>query len=141
MNARLEHANITVRDIDAAIRFLRTAFPDFRVRFDSGASDERWVHVGSDTSYVAITQATRGLEDAWVPYAGRPGLNHLGFEVDNVEALRARMIGAGYRDSTIGNNHPHRKRVYFLDSDGNDWEFVEYTTGVPEERNDYTLDG
>jgi len=28
MSARLEHANITVRDIDGMIRFIRTALPD-----------------------------------------------------------------------------------------------------------------
>jgi hypothetical protein len=29
---RLDHANLIVRDLDGMIRFLRTAFPDFRVR-------------------------------------------------------------------------------------------------------------
>src|SRR5204862_8348937 len=32
MAVRLEHANLTVRDIDGMIRFLQTAFPEFRVR-------------------------------------------------------------------------------------------------------------
>jgi hypothetical protein len=32
MATRLEHANISVRDIDGMIRFLQTAFPEFRVR-------------------------------------------------------------------------------------------------------------
>ncbi|HYE76529.1 MAG TPA: VOC family protein, partial [bacterium] len=50
MPAYLEHANITVPDIDAAIAFLTTAFPEFQVRHDSGPrpGDEiRWVHVGT----------------------------------------------------------------------------------------------
>ena len=34
MTVRLEHANLFVRDIDATIRFLQTAFPEFRMRFD-----------------------------------------------------------------------------------------------------------
>ena len=29
---RLEHANVSVRDIHEMIRFLQTAFPEFRVR-------------------------------------------------------------------------------------------------------------
>ncbi len=32
MAVRLEHANLTVRDIEGMIRFLRTAFPEFQVR-------------------------------------------------------------------------------------------------------------
>ncbi len=32
MNARLEPANLAVPDVDAAIRFLYTAFPEFRIR-------------------------------------------------------------------------------------------------------------
>lgn len=40
MTVRLEHANLTVRDIDATIRFLRTAFPEFHIRFDGRDPDE-----------------------------------------------------------------------------------------------------
>jgi hypothetical protein len=29
--------------------------------------------------------------------------------------------------------------VYFYDADGNDWEFVQYTSDDPAERNDYEL--
>ena len=32
MSVRLEHANTCVRDMEAMIRFLQTAFPKFRVR-------------------------------------------------------------------------------------------------------------
>ncbi len=74
-----------------------------------------------------------------MPYGGKPGLNHLGYVVDDVEALHARMTAAGYRDSTVPNQHPHRKRVYFHDAEGNDWEFVEYASTDPAERNDYDL--
>ena len=35
--------------------------------------------------------------------------------------------------------HPHRTRVYFNDLEGNDWEFVEYHSSDPAERNDYDL--
>ena len=42
-------------------------------------------------------------------------------------------------DSTVPNSHPFRKRVYFNDAEGNDWEFVEYLSQDPLERNDYEL--
>ena len=35
MSMRLEHANICVHDIDGVIRFLRKAFPEFRIRQDA----------------------------------------------------------------------------------------------------------
>jgi len=75
----------------------------------------------------------------WTPYAGVPGVNHLAYEVDDVEALRERLRSAGYRDSTVPNRHPYRKRVYFYDADGNDWEFVQYLSDDPAKRHDYKV--
>ena len=49
------------------------------------------------------------------------------------------MKSAGYRDYTPPNAHPHRKRMYFYDPEGNDWEFVQYLSQDPAERNDYKL--
>lgn len=66
-------------------------------------------------------------------------MNHLAYEIDDVEALRARMAAAGFRDTTVPNKHPFRKRVYFYDSEGNDWEFVQYLSDDPAMRNDYQL--
>jgi catechol 2,3-dioxygenase-like lactoylglutathione lyase family enzyme len=141
MQTRLDHANLVVRDLEGAIRFLRTAFPDFRVRAAGPDwSGSRWVHVGNDATYLALHQATREPAVRFVPYTGRPGLNHLGFEVEDVEALRARLLAAGYTDSTVPNAHPHRKRVYFHDAEGNDWEFVEYRSHDPALRNDYAVE-
>jgi catechol 2,3-dioxygenase-like lactoylglutathione lyase family enzyme len=137
MSVRLEHANLSVRNVDAMTQFLRAAFPDFRIRSSGQMFGRRWVHVGTDDTYVALTEAPIEPAEPWVPYAGRPGTNHLGYEVDDVESLRQRLSAAGYRDSTVPNAHPHRQRVYFHDAEGNDWEFVEYHSQDPEERNDY----
>lgn len=142
MVARLEHANLSVRDVEAMIRFLQTAFPDFRVRREGTKPDgTRWAHVGTDETYIALSQAGREPERRWEPHAGWPGVNHLGFEVGDAEGVRARLRAAGYRDSTVPNAHPYRKRVYFFDSEGNDWEFVQYFSQDPAERNDYELPG
>ena len=100
---------------------------------------DRWVHVGSDDTYLALQSARADSSEAWVPYGGRPGMNHLGYEVSDVESLRQRMLAAGFRESTVPNQHPHRRRVYFHDPEGNDWEFVEYATHSVAERNDYAL--
>jgi catechol 2,3-dioxygenase-like lactoylglutathione lyase family enzyme len=78
-------------------------------------------------------------ERHWKPYSGEPGVNHLAYEVDDVESLYTRLKAAGYRESTPPNAHPHRKRVYFYDPEGNDWEFVQYFSRDLAERNDYEL--
>lgn len=140
MTVRLEHANLIVRDIDATNRFLQAAIPEFRLRFDGRDSrGRRWVHIGTDDTYIALTQSAVEPDQPWTPYAGVPGVNHLAYEIDDVEALRERLKSAGYQDSTVPNNHPYRKRVYFYDRDGNDWEFVQYLSADPAKRHDYTL--
>ena len=140
MTVRLEHANLIVRDTDATIHFLQTAFPEFRIRFDGRDPRGRgWVHIGTDDTYIALTQSMVEPEQRWTPYVGVPGLNHLAYEVDDVEALRERLKSGGYQDSTVPNNHPYRKRVYFHDRDGNDWEFVQYLSDDLAKRHDYTL--
>ena len=140
MTVRFEHANLLVRDIDATIRFLQTALPEFKIRRDvRDTRGSRWVHIGTDDTYIALNQASAEPRQRWTPYSGVPGVNHLGYEVDDVDALRARMRSAGYKDSTAPNSHPYRKRVYFYDPDGNDWEFVQYLSDDPAKRNDYNM--
>ena len=140
MGVRLEHANLCVRDLEGMIRFLQTAFPEFRIRGE-GITREgaRWVHVGTDETYIALSESRADAAKQWKPYEGEPGINHLAYEVDDVEVLRNRMTSAGYRDSTPPNSHPYRKRQYFYDPEGNDWEFVQYLSQDPSERNDYKL--
>ena len=89
MAIRLEHANISVKDIDGMIRFLQTAFHSFRIRRDETEPDgRRWVHIGTDDAYIALNQATDVPAEDWTPYGGKPGVNHLGFAVDDAEAVR-----------------------------------------------------
>ena len=96
--------------------------PEFRVRGEGVSNDgARWVHIGTHETYIALGQSRVEPAMGWTPYQGLPGVNHLAYEVDDVEALRNRMTSAGYRDSTPPNAHPHRKRMYFCDPEGNDW--------------------
>ncbi len=140
MSIRLEHANLCVRDIDGMAAFLSTAFPEFSVRGQGKTIfGSRWMHIGTAETYIALQQSSAEPAEEWVPYSQKPGTNHLGYEVDDVEALRERLRAAGYQDSTVPNSHPHRRRVYFHDPEGNDWEFVEYRSEDPAERNDYEI--
>lgn len=137
---RIEHANLIVRDLPSMIEFVRTAFPEFEIRAEGKTwSGARWAHVGTADTYLALSEATKEPAERWVPYSEKPGLNHLGYEVDDAGALWERMRAAGYRDSTVPNDHPHRRRVYFRDPEDNDWEFVQYLSDDPAERNDYAI--
>ena len=79
MTLLLEHANIAVRDIDGTIRFLQTAFPSFGIRHDeTGADGCRWVHIGTDNTYIALNQATEDPAEDWTPYDGKPGIKRRG---------------------------------------------------------------
>ena len=141
MSAQLEHANLCVSNIDGMIKFLQTALPDFVIRHDETNIDgDRWVHIGNDKTYIALNNSTQKGSSDWTPYSGKPGVNHLGYMVDSVELVRNRLRAGGYIESTVENNHPFRKRLYFYDPEGRDWEFVEYLSENIEERNDYTLD-
>lgn len=145
MAARLEHANINVRSIDEAIRFLTAAFPEFRVRGRGAVDGRPWVHVGTESSYLALnefqpdadggTGETNGA--APVKFGAEP-LNHLGFVVDDAEATSTRLRAAGYREGFVAPAHRYRIRKYFLDAEGNEWEFVEYLTDDPALQNEYT---
>ena len=137
MTVRLEHANLAVHDIDAVICFLQTAFLEFRIRHDTTEPDGvRWVHVGTDDTYIALNQA-KGAPG--VAQRGMP-LNHLAFDVTDIESICARLLHAGYQQNTFTpRTHPHRQRVYFFDPEGNEWEFVQYFSNDPARRNDYSL--
>ena len=137
MTTFLEHANMTVIDIDETLRFLSTAFPDWKVRADNIGSSGRWVHFGSSTHYLAIEDRGATLKGPHEPYI-HPGLNHLGFVVDELDDLCLRMRSAGYREGMEVPVHPARKRAYFFDDDGNEFEFVEYLVKTSEARNDYS---
>jgi hypothetical protein len=140
MSTQLEHANLCVIDIDGMIKFLQTALPDFIIRHDETDRDgDRWVHIGNDKTYITLNNSTQKDSSDWSPYSGKPGVNHLGYIVDSVDQVRNRLRAGGYIESTVANNHPFLKRLYFYDLEGRDWEFVEYLSDNTEERNDYRL--
>lgn len=136
MTAQLEHANITVRNIDNAVQFLAVACPNFKVRGQGVNNGMRWLHIGTESTYLAISEDVRVNSDRQMYANG--GLNHIGFVIDDAKALRRRLNEAGYREGFQPPPHPHRERVYFFDRDGLEWEFVQYFSADPAKRNDYT---
>ena len=68
-----------------------------------------------------------------------PGVNHIGFVVEDLRALRDRLVGAGYRAGDVNEEGegPARLRSYIFDDLGMEWEFVQYLTDDPERMNVY----
>lgn len=139
MVCQLEHANMSVHDIDETVKFLSTAFPHFRIRGEGKNGDgTRWVHVGSDSTYLCLNEAPKEATPRWCRRKNETGVNHLGFVVDGADAIRERLLAAGYKEGLVPKAHPYRKRVYINDRDGVEWEFIQYFTDDPAKRNDYT---
>jgi len=55
----------------------------------------RWVHIGTQEAYIALSPAKVERDKRWMPYRGMPGVNHLAYEVDDIVALSERMKAAG----------------------------------------------
>ncbi len=133
----LEHVNITSTDVDETVRFLLTAMPEFSVRGGGeGEKAQRWVHVGTEDSYLCVEDRGATERGPHEPYV-HPGLNHIGFVVEDGEATAMRLAKAGFSQGSTYLDHPHRHRYYFFDHDGNEYEFVQYLSDRAEERNEY----
>ncbi|KXF79625.1 VOC family protein [Enterovibrio coralii] len=138
MSSYVEHANITVNNLHSTIHFLQSAMPDFKVRGEGRNQHYGWCHLGTETSYIALQEVVIDKAVERIPYR-QLGTNHIGFVVDDVTSVSERLKAEGFTQIEFNESHPSRKRAYFLDADGIEWEFVEYLTDAMESRNDYTL--
>lgn len=124
---RIEHVNVTVTD-PARTASLMEALFDWHVRWRGAARDGgHTIHVGSREHYVALytgRNATYAPDDF---AKGRP-LNHIGVEVEDLDAVEARVVAAGLKPFAHDDYEPGR-RFYFLDPDGIEYEVVSYRRG------------
>ena len=75
----LEHANITVPDVEDAARFLQTLDPAFEIRH-AGVGDDglRWMHIGTQSSYFALRDVSPANKSEDRPTKRKKGSNHFG---------------------------------------------------------------
>ncbi len=136
---RLEHVNLVVRNLEATRTFLLTAFPHWRIRGSGENSwygkSRNWCHVGDDNYYITLNDQAEGENRDLSGYT--PGLAHIGFAVADSDAIKARLLAAGYEVEVLGADHPYRKTVYFVDPEGFEFEFMEYLSDDPGKRNQY----
>lgn len=121
---RLEHVNLTVSDPGRSASLISDIF----------GWPERWrgpaqhggftIHVGGDDNYVALYTGPDGVHPDAHWTKGVP-LNHVGVEVDDLDATEGRVIAAGLIPFSHGDYAPGR-RFYFFDPDGIEWEVVSY---------------
>ena len=122
--ARIEHVNLTVGDPQRTAAMLEALF-GWQVRWEGPTSGGgRTIHVGSGDSYLALCTGSGAAVGADNFVKGRP-LNHVGVEVDDLDAVEARVLAAGLTPFSHGDYEPGR-RFYFLDADGVEFEVVSY---------------
>ena len=120
---RIEHVNVTVSDPDRAAALMERLF-GWPVRWKGPSlNNGRTVHVGSDDHYIAFYSG-QAAPSPDTFRKGRP-LNHIGVEVDDLDAVEAKVIEAGLTPFSHGDYEPGR-RFYFFDPDGIEYEVVSY---------------
>ena len=121
---RIEHVNITVANPKRTAGLMQALF-DWHIRWSGPAQNGgHSVHVGSDDHYVALYASGNSALQPEVFMKGRP-LNHIGVQVDDLDATEARVIAAGLLPFSHADYEPGR-RFYFLDPDGIEYEVVSY---------------
>ena len=131
----LEHVNISVNDLNKSVLFFQTAFPDFKIRGEGESNGKKWLHLGNQDTYIALNESIEKL--TVVKDYSKTGINHLGFVVKNVEEIANRLLAAGFKRDFPKQIEEFRIRDYFADADGNEYEFVQYLSDKPNEKNKY----
>lgn len=125
MNATLEHANITVSDAGRTAGWLCDVF-GWRLRGQGPSiNGGHSIHVGDDTSYIALYQPAEAPNAPVSTYSTRGGLNHVAVVVDDLNAAEARVKAAGFKTGSHADYEPGR-RFYFDADDGIEFEVVSY---------------
>ena len=135
----LEHANITVTRLAPAVQFLLTALPTWRVRgqgeMDWFGTPIQWLHLGTDTHYIALQTGGNGPPLHWQSLA--TGAKHLGIVVADLDAVMQRLQAIGHTLDHSGGADAHRRSAYYCPDDLLQIEFVQYLSDQPCQRNAY----
>lgn len=124
--ARIEHVNITVSDIDRTAAMLMELF-EWRIRWRGPAlAGGATIHVGADDTYLAVYMPPGGAS-APKSYAKSMPLNHVGVVVDDLDETERRAKALGLTPFNHGDYEPGR-RFYFFDADGIEYEVVSYAS-------------
>jgi catechol 2,3-dioxygenase-like lactoylglutathione lyase family enzyme len=123
----LEHVNLTVNDVDRSADFYSKVFGFHRRWEGAGGLGGRTVHVGTDTTYLALWQPTRAPEGGFDFDRRGNGFNHIGIVVDDLDEVESRLHDLGVETFNHGDYEPGR-RFYFEDPDEIEVEVVSYAS-------------
>ncbi len=120
--AKLEHVNLTVTD-PARMAALLTDLCGWHIRWRGPSMNNgRTIHIGSDDAYLALYTNDQANGD----YAKGQPLNHLGLQVEDLNAAEQIVVRAGLEPFSHGTYEPGPKTFYFFDWDGIEYEVVSY---------------
>ena len=122
---RIEHVNITVADPDASAAAFGRIF-GWRIRWKGPSLHGGYtVHVGADDHYLAFYTGPDGQHRNARFAKGEP-LQHIGIEVEDLDAVEERVKAEGFVPENHGDYDPGR-RFYFQDDNGIEFEVISYT--------------
>jgi len=125
ISTRLEHVNITVSDPSKTAIWLADVF-GWHIRWQGEAINGGYtIHIGTDDHYLAIYNPKQPLVSGNISYTQRGGLNHVAIVVDDLDAVEARVVAAGFTPVNHADYEPGR-RFYFRDNDNVEYEIVSY---------------
>jgi len=123
--AGIEHVNLTVTDPERSAALLMVLF-GWHERWRGPARDGGETrHIGTADAYIALYAPPPGSTEAARFAKGMP-LNHVGVQVDDLDAVEARVVTAGLHPFAHA-DYPPGRRFYFLDFDGIEFEVVSYS--------------
>lgn len=123
---RLEHVNITVRDVEQSYRFYQRVL-GFEQRWKGEIEGDnkalKAMHVGNEDLYLSLFEAERegGLKADYRTL----GVNHFAFVVEDLGPYRERLAAEGL-DIHLEQDYEPGHRLYFYDLDGYEIELVSY---------------
>ena len=128
---RLEHALVDIRDFTRSLAFYSQMLPGWSVRWEGKTGNgHRWVHFGPAVTeheerpgYLSLYE-TPDLESAQGDASKSVRLEHVGFAHPDVDGLVERLSAKGIKPNDRADDGKFR-RVYFLDPDGHQLEFVQ----------------
>ena len=124
--ARLEHANITVRDAASTAAWLGRAF-GWGIRWEGSAMNGEGytIHVGTDADYLALYQPKSAKDGVRPDYLTSGQLNHIGIVVYDLDAAEIAVRAEGYEPHSHQDYEPGA-RFYFYDENEIEYEIVAY---------------
>ena len=119
----IEHVNLTVSQPERSAQLFQDLF-GWHVRWQGPAlNGGRVIHVGDKENYLAVyNQPGKDEDRGWEK--GVP-LNHVGIQVEDLDAVEQRVIAAGLTPFSHDDYEPGR-RFYFMDWDGIEFEIISY---------------